>query len=626
MAVGLEIRGISMGLFGKKAPNKIGSSRKLVTPEGFTEGSISWNQALLVALDSAADDWFSDLSPAPIGDVLQRGALDADEYMAPYLDDFAPFYSGEDAPLAIPGLEISLEELGEQINLTEGTLGPAIIETLESSGVAWRFEDRLPISHFESVEFPGSQLEGTSQWATFFGMPLEQTFRVFRNAKGEEVCLWSSKMLAATRPFEHLTTREVTDVSDGETYIAEIKPESIAKGALTFGEWSTKFFIPLFAKRLFFMAETPFPSTPIVRFSRQLPFGEEVAAENLPRPVILNSRQEYARGVFDEAPDGFLTSGTIMPNVIEMGWTFSTSNQDEIRKILEVATEGLKRIASILEDGYLNHRTPESNFPYDLALLSASNFDADYVQGGTSLGLSQWVPVVRLGFLLNETNLRLHEAVGRANVDEQIWIAYNGAGGYVPNAINSLVFSTLIEAEAWATVDRLLDAAVRMEVGDESTNSMCNWGIAKFKQGLVDVAIEKFELALARPDKYSEGEASYWLAEIWEQQGDLTKAQAFRERCRAAGGYVPGAGFSPSGGPSTPPAQSGGGLTKSSDGGTGLSKSSGGGLGGGVGLGGGGLGSPAPAPAGTLAAFCGQCGTKFETDTAKFCGNCGSGR
>ncbi len=29
---------------------------------------------------------------------------------------------------------------------------------------------------------------------------------------------------------------------------------------------------------------------------------------------------------------------------------------------------------------------------------------------------------------------------------------------------------------------------------------------------------------------------------------------------------------------------------------------------------------------GNLAVFCGQCGNKFETETAKFCGNCGSGR
>lgn len=623
-----------MGLFGKKESPKFGESKKLVMPEGFTEGSISWNQMALAAIDGVADQWFAEYNPTPIRELLPPGAIDAEPYMAPYSEDFASFLLGEDAPLAIPGLEINLEDLGEQIDLTEGSLGPSIIETLKNAGVLWRFETRFPISHEQSVEFPDDKSTGMSQWQTFFGLPLEQMFRVYRNAAGQETCLWSSKMLAATRPFEHITVREIRDESDGELYTAEIKPESIAKGAFTFGEWSTRIFLPQLSKRLFYLAETPFPSNVLMTFSRSLAFGEDVASENYPRPVVINSRQTYARGAFDDSSGSFLESGTIMPNVFEMGWTFSTTNQAEILKILEVITTGLARIATILEDGYLNYRNEEYSYPYDDVVLSAARFDADHIRGGTARGLSQWVPVVRLGILLNETNQKVHEAVGKDNIEEQIWISMDGAGMYVPNAVNSLVYSTLISDEDWFTIDRLLDASVRMNVKDESTNSLSNWGIAKFKQGLVDEAIEKFEQALARPDKYAEGEASYWLAEIWAQRGDAAKAEEFRARCQAAGGYVPGASFSPSDAPSTAPAQSGGGLSKSSDGGSGLSKSSGGGLGGGglgggSGLGGGGgLGSPAPAPAasGNLAVFCGQCGTKFESETAKFCGNCGSGR
>jgi hypothetical protein len=262
--------------------------------------------------------------------------------------------------------------------------------------------------------------------------------------------------------------------------------------------------------------------------------------------------------------------------------------------------------------------------------LSATKFDVESVPGEQPLGLSYWVPVVRLGILLNETNSRIHKAVGLDDVDEQYWVSLIGAGAYVPNAINSLVYGTLIPEQEWFTIDRLLDASVRMDVKDESTNSLSNWGIAKFKEGLVYEAIEKFELALARPDKYAEDEASYWLAEIWGQQGDSAKAEAFRERCKAAGGYEPGAGLIPVGGQSAPPVQAGGGLSKSSANGNGLSKSSGGGLGGGGGLGT--QSSPAspttsaPAASGSLAAFCGQCGNKFENDAAKFCGNCGSPR
>jgi hypothetical protein len=608
-----------MGLFGNKASQKFGSSTSLVTPEGFTEGSISWKQTTLQAVDAVADSWFEDYGLIPAPDTLREGALDADPAMEINLQDYAPFYAGENTPLGIPGLEISIDDLGEQIDLTEGTLGPALISALESAGVTWRYETRFPIGYSQSVEFPNAQSLGLSQWQTFFGMPFEQMFRVFRNAAGEETCLWSSQVLAATRPFEHLASREIKDEGD-ELFRDEIKPEWIAKGAFTFGEWSSKFFIPQFAKRLFFMAETPFPSTVLMAHSRSLAFGGDLPKEQYPRPVLINSRQKFARGVFEENTEGFTSSGSTMPHVVELGWTFRTTKSEEIINILGVITGGLTRINTILEDGYLNYRTSEFPAPYDTVLLSAVRFDADHVHGGDAQGLSQWVPVVRLGMLLNETNVRADSAIHKNDFDELLWIAGNGAGMAVPHAINSIVWSHLISAKEWFTIDRFLDASSRMELVEESTNSLSNWGIAKYQKGLVDEAIEKFELALARADKYAEAEASFWLAKIWGERGDAQKCETYFARCQAAGGYDPGTGFAPNQATSAPKEQPA----------LGLSKSSGGGLGGG-----GGLGTPSapasaptstPAASGSLAAFCGQCGTKFENDTAKFCGNCGSPR
>lgn len=604
-----------MGLFGKKQSTGFGQSKTLVTPEGLSEGSISWESVARSAVAFQAAAWFEQYKPCHTREALPPGALDADKTMSHFFGALAGFLDGEDSPLMIPDLEISTSDLGEEVDLTQSELGKAIIATLKSAGVTWKYETLFPISHTESVELPEDRTTGVSQWGTYFGLPIEQMFRVFRNDKGEETCLWSSNMLAATRPFEHLTWREVRAYDTGELMVATLSEESVSKGALTFGQWSTKIFIPQFATRLFFMAETPFPSNVLMTWGRNIAFGDDVPAEKYPRPVLINKQQSYARGAFGEEQGSFLASGTIMPHVVEMGWTFSTTDQTQIQKILEVITTGLTRIATILEDGYLNYRTNDFSFPFDDVLLSATKFDVDTVPGEEALALSFWVPVVRLGILLNETNARSHVAVNQNDVDEQYWVSLNGAGAFVPNAVNSLVYSTLIAEQEWFTIDRLLDASVRMNVMNESTNSLTNWGIAKFKQGLVDEAIEKFELALARPDKYSEAEASYWLAEIWEQQGDATKAQAFRERCQTAGGYVPDSGFSPSGGPASPAAQSSGELSKSSGGG----------------LGGGGLGTPSasvsgPASSGNLAAFCRQCGTKFENDTAKFCGNCGSPR
>jgi tetratricopeptide (TPR) repeat protein len=275
-----------------------------------------------------------------------------------------------------------------------------------------------------------------------------------------------------------------------------------------------------------------------------------------------------------------------------MGWTFTTTDQSEITTILQVVTEGICKIATILEDGYLNYRIDDYPYPYDYVTLEAALFDRDYVQGDSALGYSRWVPVCRLGFLLNESNQRADVGVNRGVVAEQFWVASDGAGMYVPNAINSLVFSTLIEAADWYTIDRLLDASVRMDVKNESTNSLSNWGIAKYKQGLISEAIEKFEAALQREDKFAEAEASYWLALIYEQNDDTKTAGIYRARCEAAGGYSEPQGVE------TLEV----GLTKSNKQG---------------------LGEPVLSK---QAAFCSQCGTQFKDDSARFCPNWGSAR
>lgn len=449
---------------------------------------------------------------------------------------------------------------------------------------------------------------GLAQWQTYFGTNLEQTFRVFRNSEGHETCLWSANMLAATRPFEHMTVRENVNIVDGEIYQVEITPESIAKGALTFGQWSTKIFIPQLSKSLFYLAETPFPSNALFSFSRAMVFGEDFPNESHPRPVILNKRNSFARGAFRHEEGGLIASGAMLPNVIEMGWTFSATDQSQILKILGVITNGLIRIASIVEDGFLNHRT-NRDIPFDDALLSATMFDSDFVLGSDAQGLSYWVPVVRLGFVLDETNTRMQKALGEDNVAEQVWAAFNAVGKFVPNVINTLVFGKLIPDKEWSVIDRLLDCSVRMDLPDESTNSLSNWGIAKYMQGLFGEAIEKFELALARSDRYAEAEASYWLAKIWKQMGEPQKAEQYSARCQEAGGWDEEMEAE------SPEVDE----TKANGSNLGLTKSSTGGLANKSGV----LAKSSP---GLLSLFCSQCGTKFPLGSAKLCTECGSRR
>jgi hypothetical protein len=168
---------------------------------------------------------------------------------------------------------------------------------------------------------------------------------------------------------------------------------------------------------------------------------------------------------------------------------------------------------------------------------------------------------------------------------------------FLPNCINSLVFGWLIPEQRWDLVDRLLDAAWRLNYGRESFNALSNWGIAKYRQGLIDEAIEKFEAALADPEGNTEAEACHYLAKIHTERGEGAKAAEYEKRCAEAGGYTSEPGRMQSPTPSS----------------TGLTKSSGKGLG-------------DSSPAVTLAKFCSDCGHKFESDSARFCTECGTAR
>ena len=78
-----------------------------------------------------------------------------------------------------------------------------------------------------------------------------------------------------------------------------------------------------------------------------------------------------------------------------------------------------------------------------------------------------------------------------------------------------------------------------MDVKDQSTNAMSNWGVSYYLRGRFDSAIAAFDIALDRKDKFAENEASFYLSKIYEKQGDVVKSEEYRKRCDAAGGYEP---------------------------------------------------------------------------------------
>lgn len=576
---------------GKKVSGEFGKSKVPDVGEHYAKESLTWLNMARKITDGLADDWFKDLGPLPISKVRTKAELADRELIDEYLSSF---FEDEEKKL-LPEAEKFENSFGELVPLHESQIGKALINVLTRTGIEWNYRTIVPIDHFEFAEIPELNFEGVSQWGTYFGLPFDQFFKVYRDESGLETCTWASDVLVATRPFEHMTTRIFHE--DGVPYQHANDAKFLASGGLGFGQWPIKIFLPVILKWLFYLAETPYPAN-IMSFSRSLPFGETFPEEKLPKPYFINKHNARVSGAYEQTSGGFLASASLMPNVIEAGWSFQTTEESEIETILGVINEGLVKVMTILEDGYLNHRSSESPFQFDFALYSAVAFDSDIEPGIDALGLSCWVPGSRVGILLHETHVRAREALTANRFEELEEIAFNGVGPFVVNVINSLVFGHMLNSEYRYMVDRLLEAGYLMDVDGESTNALSNWGIVKYLRDETDDAIQKFELALERQDRFAEAEASYYLSKIWGERGNSQKAKTYLDRCLEAGGYKESA-------------EAG----SSSSGSSGLRKKSESGL------------SSVEKPATLLAPskFCSQCGEEFA-ESARFCSGCGASR
>lgn len=519
-----------------------GSKRTMEVPEGFTPEAFSWKNMARTIVHRLADSWFENLQPIGISEALNPQEKIEIELMA----ELMPFFFGEIETKVLQQSFIELSELGSTVPVDESSLGKKLIAVLGQKNIAWNFrEERVELNSLSGLLMPSLKLEGAGQWSTFFGMPFDQVFKVFRDSTGKEKILWSADLLAATRPFEQLTKLYGRDEETNEYYlIQQNDPEALKNGGLTFGQWSTRVHIPVVLKWLFYLAETPFPSG-ILNFPRTLSYGNEFPETLIPNPFFLNKTDSRVSGAFDLNDHGYLASAAKMPNVIEAGWIIEDMSEEELAVCINIASSGLTRMMTILEDGYLNNSSADSRFCWDEALGSAVVLDSDCTYGIDAYGLSTWIPVSRVGFALNNTYVKAPHALESGALGELEEISFNGAGPLVANCINSLVFSHLMDSEYYVMIDRLLEAAFLLNVGEESTNALSNWGIAMYKRGEIDEAVSKFEQALGREDKYAEAEASWWLAKIYSELGNAKKSAEFEKRCIEAGGYGDSSGFEP---------------------------------------------------------------------------------
>ena len=105
------------------------------------------------------------------------------------------------------------------------------------------------------------------------------------------------------------------------------------------------------------------------------------------------------------------------------------------------------------------------------------------------------------------------------------------------SAANTLIYSILIPNKSWDQISHYVDAAVATNTYGQSTNAISNGAIANYLQGDIDAAINGFKFALDREDHFADGEASWWLAMIYNELGDAANEKKFTALCLESGGY-----------------------------------------------------------------------------------------
>lgn len=514
-------------------------------PEGSVEGSLGWLQVGRRITSGLADLWFEGYEAKSVDESLSKSELDYEVPARTALN--TSLVPGNEYNL-IPEFTQSFEEMGlEYVAILESKLGPKILKFLDDNQMIYEFETILLLNDDQYIEIDKQlSLSVHLPWETYFGSKFNESISILKDSKGNEFCYFHSTVLYGTRPLIDSKFYEIlTDVDDPDSVLEiSLSEKEVARGVLAFDAWSTKINLPWLSKCLFYLGETPFPSS-IMNLSRKLAFSD-LDESLLPRPhvEIQNGAQVLSiKTDFNGSERSFRGINTVAPQQVQLGWLFTDCDQSSTFTILSRLTDALVKINSYLQDGYLNFNEPDSPFNFDGVVFSGNQLQRKFADKGVQGGYNRWIPITESFALLEETQHQW-ERLGNSFVSDDAkgsiyaWIGDEGAGSLkVASALNTAMFSIFLPNQIWGAFDFYAPMVIRLNVKDESTNAWSNWGIAYYLQGRFDMAIVSFEAALNRDDKYAEGEASFYLSKIYEKQGEKAKSEEYRKRCEAAGGY-----------------------------------------------------------------------------------------
>ena len=528
---------------------KIGSGQGAES-QGASRESSPWYKQNLSLVDPNSDSWFESFGPMPASE-LYRAPLAAMGEAAGLLS----YVAAGDLKI-VQGFEVSPEDLGSPLEIPSTNLGQEFLKTLEQEKVEVSYKSAWAVNHVVFEE-TASKKRIQGQWETEGGTPFLQYLEIHNDQDGDEVAYWFVDLLLTPVHIESINQFELeADEKDGSISSYTLETES---GGFSIGQLSTRLALPVFLKQLAFMSETPFPSTQIMTMSRDLAFSG-VPEEARPAPFFTIKNYSEANGFSNlqtTRNNGESNSyeGSIFPQVVQFGWNLSTRSIPYLGQLLPVIINGCSSAMTTTEDGYVNFRSPDFSAPWDDAL---GNPCSKLMTGGSRQSRArapQWIPVTQIGDLLVNTrdlfeSAREDSEAGdsKAAREKLAKVVEDGAGPLLVSGINSYIYSHLIpelakNPDLISEIEYLANQAADQLMQNESTNAMANLGVAYFKLKEFESSSSAFLAALDKPDRFAEAEASYFMALIETERGNLELAKKYEERCRAARGHVPAAGL-----------------------------------------------------------------------------------
>lgn len=515
-------------------------------PEEFADGSLGWMHLAKSVTSGLSDAWFKEYQALPIREALAPSLTDYDQ---PCIDAMnSTLVPGNDYKV-IPDFASTLKDRGlTPVAFVMSDLGQSILATMDKVNLLYQRRTKLLVDDSKYLEFPPEiSSKADLFWSTYFNSAFTQSVEILKDSAGTEYCYLSSTVLYGSRgQGDYDLFDMLADANDLASNIpVNLTDDEKNRGVMNFGEWSTKIYLPWLSKCLFYLGETPFPSS-IASMSRSLAFpGLDETKFPIPyMQFVKNSEVQCHQELVTTGGESESHSTTFMaPQQIEMGWLFTASDFESQRIILTTITSALVKIMSYLEDGYLNHNTPGEPFQFDEVVFSDSQLERRFANIGVAGGYSRWIPTTQVKERILETDALAQALYGGLKSEigkkkDRMWIVDEGVGkAAVGSAINDSIFHYFIPEQQWGGVEWYALRAIEMEIHNETTNAISNWGVSKYLQGDYEFAILLFTKALDREDKFAEGEASFYLSKIYEKQGDRVKSEEYRKRCEAAGGY-----------------------------------------------------------------------------------------